>query len=92
MLNTQPSLPLSDYVGRYEDPLYGVVQISLESGQLRFAHNDRTFARLDHWHYDTFRAVYDRVWYGKSLVSFQLDEMGKVSGVSGSGMSFAKPK
>ena len=34
--NTSPSHPLTDYVGDYEHPAYGLLRITLKDGQLQF--------------------------------------------------------
>lgn len=52
---TMPSHPLQDYVGFYEHPGYGKVEIVLnDNGKLEAIYNDLMFI-LDHWHYDVFR-------------------------------------
>ncbi|MBX7067625.1 MAG: serine hydrolase [Parachlamydiales bacterium] len=51
---TTPSHPLQEFVGTYEHPGYGKVEISLEDGKLQAIYNDLRFV-LDHWHYDVFR-------------------------------------
>src|SRR5207253_4484991 len=34
--NTKPSHPISDYVGEYEHPAYGILKIGLKDNQLQF--------------------------------------------------------
>lgn len=51
---TMPSHPLQEYVGYYEHPGYGKIEIVLNNGQLQAIYNDLVFI-LDHWHYDVFR-------------------------------------
>lgn len=50
---THPSHALTDYTGRYEDPGYGTVTVTLQNGHLQLALN-RLEAALDHFHYDVF--------------------------------------
>ncbi|MBI3508593.1 MAG: serine hydrolase [Chlamydiia bacterium] len=50
---TQPSHSLSDFVGKYEHPGYGVLSIDLENGKLKATLNDFSYL-LEHWHYDVF--------------------------------------
>lgn len=50
---TQPSHPLQDYAGTYEDPGYGTVTVKVAGGALQFALNDLS-SPLQHYHYDVF--------------------------------------
>jgi CubicO group peptidase (beta-lactamase class C family) len=53
--NTTPSHALSDFVGEYEHPGYGVLKVALEKDgkALQFAYNQIS-TPLEHWHYDVF--------------------------------------
>jgi CubicO group peptidase (beta-lactamase class C family) len=54
--DTKPSLAVADYVGAYEHPVYGRVQVRENAGKLEFEwHNWR--CPLDHYNFDTFRLV-----------------------------------
>ena len=81
VLNTNPSLPVESYVGRYSSAVYGDAEITLEDGVLVVdpkAHPGIN-GRLEHWQFDTFLCTWsDRVW-DQSLVYFDLDDAGKVS-------------
>jgi len=92
VLNTKPSLALTDYTGTYTDPLYGTVVITLEGDQLVVEANKFVKAKLSHWHYDTFRGWYDKRWYGKSNMSFVIGSDGKIASVSFDGTDFSKEK
>jgi len=78
---TTPSLPLEAYVGRYTSAVFGDAQVTLEDGALALAptpHPGIT-GRLEHWQLDTFLCTWsDPVW-DQSLVTFDLDDSGKVS-------------
>jgi len=50
-----PSLPLARYVGRYEDPLAGTVECSLDGDGLRLRWGRLVVGRATPWNYDTFR-------------------------------------
>lgn len=56
---TNPTHPLSDYVGIYEHPGYGKLEIALENNKLEAIYNELTFI-LDHWHYDVFRITEEK--------------------------------
>ncbi|HEV8125891.1 MAG TPA: serine hydrolase [Gemmatimonadales bacterium] len=78
---THPSLDLAGYAGRYTNPLYGAAEVSVDGGQLHIAllAHPRLAGTLEHWQYDTFRATLQDRYVGKPLVTFSLDEMGRVS-------------
>lgn len=90
VLNTKPSLPLLAYVGRYTDPYYGVIDVSLKEGRLYASINNLLTGYLDHWHFDTFRLAYDQFWNGKETVTFLLDANGKVAKFTSGDMSLTK--
>jgi CubicO group peptidase (beta-lactamase class C family) len=78
---TKPSLDLSKYAGSFSDDLYGDAEVKVEDGKLTLTRGPNFVADLEHWHYDTFRAKYrDRV-VEPQLVTFDLDESGKVAGL-----------
>ncbi len=53
--NTQLSHELSDYVGEFEHPAYGLVSITLEDSKLFFSHHSQAGPLvLEHYHYDVF--------------------------------------
>ena len=76
VLGTQPSHPLADYVGQYEDPAYGVLQISQDGDKLRFAFNHMSLP-LEHYHYDRFTSADDEI-FGQSSFSFGSDAQGNI--------------
>jgi hypothetical protein len=80
---TAPSLGLESYVGAYVHPMYGEARVSLENGGLVLRWGKAFDGRLEHWHYDTYRARWDdammEVGFGPALVTFKLDRNGKVS-------------
>lgn len=57
---TRPSAPLTAFAGRYDDPLYADAQVRVERGRLvlQLWGDDLQVADLEHWHHDTFRAVW----------------------------------
>jgi CubicO group peptidase (beta-lactamase class C family) len=86
-LDTKPSLALTAYVGKYADPLYGEMEVTLTDGKLRLSIGKGTrSADLEHWHYDTFRTVWQQRWLGEGLASFQLNSLsGEVEAINVSG-------
>ena len=75
--NTRPSHPLADYVGQYEDPAYGVLQISREGAdQLRYTFNNMSLP-LTHYHYDRFMSPDDEI-LGQSSFIFTANAQGDI--------------
>jgi len=73
---TSPSLQLERYAGTYSDPLHGDVVVTSEGGGLRIRYGSAFGGSLEHWHYDTFRAVWTAAWREPALVTFALDSNG----------------
>jgi CubicO group peptidase (beta-lactamase class C family) len=71
--NTRPSLSPEGYAGTYSSDLYGDVDLSLEDGRLVLRYAPDYIADLEHWHHDTFRAVWRRPGFGRAFVTFGLD-------------------
>ena len=53
--NTVPSHPMRSYAGRYVANAYKDIHIHEENGSLYFGYNLLKKARMEHYHYDTFR-------------------------------------
>lgn len=78
---TQPSHPLSAYVGTYHHPAYGSQQILLEKGQLvvRYRHLG---GPLKHWHYDQFRLDQPESTLNGMMLKFETNELGDIQALS----------
>lgn len=74
--DTKPSHSLSDYVGEYEHPAYGILKIGLEDGQLQFDFHKIQFP-LTHFHFDRFDTPNDEL-YGIWSVNFQTNPQGDI--------------
>jgi hypothetical protein len=74
---TSHSLPLEKYAGTYTDTLHGDATVRREGSGVVFQYG-RLIADLEHWQYDTFRAIWRQRRLGKSYVTFTLDDAGKV--------------
>ena len=90
--NTHPSLALENYAGRYENELYGFVEICYKDGKLTALQNTKRKSELTHFNYDTFKVIYNRKWYGTDFVSFILGYDGKVNAINNDGILFVKVK
>ncbi len=80
--DTQPSHPLGDYAGTYEDAGYGTLLIDHADGQLSMTYNG-IHAPLEHWHYEVWNALEDEddpAFEGQKLL-FRHDLDGNVAAV-----------
>ena len=89
---TEPSLPLSAYVGTYTDRLYGTAVITQEGNNLRVKFTEQFEAILSHWHYDTFKANWSLAYASPNLMSFELNSEGQVARLTFGNFSLAKSK
>ena len=77
--NTHPTLALEQYAGTYTDSLYGDMTVRVEKGKLALSYGGESDAELEHWHYDTFRAIWKNRLLGKPMVTFVVDGTPKVA-------------
>ena len=80
--NTEPTLSLASYTGKYSDKMYGDIAITDENGKLvmRFLPSPNFVADLEHWHYDTWVINWrPTVSYNfpRGFVTFTIDKNGK---------------
>jgi CubicO group peptidase (beta-lactamase class C family) len=87
---SKPSFSLNDYSGKYIDPLYGEVIVTMQGNQLNVVANNYLAAALDHWHFDVFRGWYRDKWDGKAIVSFKIGFNGKIESLNWDGFTFKK--
>ena len=74
--NTKPSHPLTDFVGAYEHPAYGVLKIGLKNDQLQFEFHKLQWP-LSHVHYDRFDTPDDER-FGKFALNFSTNPQGDI--------------
>jgi CubicO group peptidase (beta-lactamase class C family) len=87
--DAKASHELAAYCGTYEDAAYGKADVSLIDGGLTLAwSNFKT--RLEHFHYDTFNALDERLQYEPAM--FSLNRDGDVAGMQFLGAKFKKIK
>ena len=83
VMGTHPTLALESYAGTYSHPAWGDLVLAMENGALRVtigAGPDNT-GMLEHWNYDTFRAVLGDGRGGHTTITFELDPAGTPSTV-----------
>ncbi|MEA5140434.1 serine hydrolase [Arcicella rigui] len=90
VINTRPSLPLTAYTGKYENEVYGSLEVILKNDILVLTQPNNISFSLEHWHYDTFLGQSNNWWWGKSGVQFSLDFEGKSGSLSLDGIPFRK--
>jgi CubicO group peptidase (beta-lactamase class C family) len=73
---TRPSHALTDYVGEYDHPAYGVLKIGLKDNQLQFDFHKMRMP-MSHFHYDRFDTPDDEQ-DGKWSVNFRTNPQGDV--------------
>ena len=88
--NTKPDHQLSEYAGTYHHKLYGTITAEQTSDGLKINLNQFVFATAKHWQYETFLVQYNEKWMGKSFITFQTGENGKVTEVESDGIHFIK--
>ncbi len=79
--NTKPSLPVSALAGKYYDSLYGELTVTVRDNDMfiTFWDDDSLIADLEHWHYDTFRAIWRNPAQREKFVWFDLDRTGEAA-------------
>jgi len=76
---TRSSHQLSDYVGQYENPAYGLINIMLKDTALQFDFHDIKLP-LSHYHYDRFDTPNDEL-YGLYSLNFITNPQGIIDGL-----------
>jgi CubicO group peptidase (beta-lactamase class C family) len=77
---TTPSLALEKYAADYRDPWYGGANIREQNGKLvlRMSRTPAMVGDLEHWHYDTFKAVWRDPTIPDAFVTFALNARGQI--------------
>ena len=80
VMKTNSSLDLDAYLGTYRSVGYGKVEVKKQGKDLvlHFWDTDGLEAKLEHWHYDTFRAVWKNPAQREEFMQFHLGKDGKV--------------
>ena len=89
---TKPTLALDAYAGTYVDSLHGELTVRHENGVLRAQINPMFEGRLEHWHYDTFRATWSDPALGPGFLTFTIGPSGRVETVSVDGRVRARSR
>lgn len=78
---TKPSLDLEAYVGKYTSVAYGELEVKKvgKTLELHFWDTEDLVATLEHWHYDTFKAVWNNPAQGEEFMQFYLNKSGEAA-------------
>lgn len=78
--DSQPSLPLDRYAGKYTNTTYGDATVVVENGTLvvRLSASPTYVGDLKHWQYDTFLSTWRDPVAEKTLISFALNATGEL--------------
>jgi CubicO group peptidase (beta-lactamase class C family) len=81
--NSRPTHPLRAYAGTWRDSLYADATVRVEGDRLvlQFWNDPDVIADLEHWHHDTFRAVWRNRAMREEFVWFTTGPAGSVSGM-----------
>ena len=90
ILNTHPSLALTDYAGKYQNEIFGKAEIILTGDSLLLKYPNNISLQLSHFNFDTFSGKFSYEWFDNSMVQFSLDESGKISQFEMDGMIYKK--
>lgn len=83
IIGTSPSLELSEYAGFYEDKMYGKAMIEYANGELKLTllPAEKLFvAKMEHWHFDTFRIKFKDEFLPSGFVNFNFDSQRNILG------------
>jgi CubicO group peptidase (beta-lactamase class C family) len=76
---TKPSHQLTDYVGQYQNPAYGIINITLADTILQFDFHNMKLP-LKHYHYDRFDTPDDEQ-FGLWTLNFTTNPQGAIDGL-----------
>lgn len=76
---TKPSHQLTDYIGQYQNPAYGIINITLADTTLQFDFHNMKLP-LKHYHYDRFDTPNDEQW-GLWSLNFTTNPQGAIDGL-----------
>jgi CubicO group peptidase (beta-lactamase class C family) len=78
--NARTSLPLERFTGHYDDDLYADARVKLVDGRLvlELWKDDDQVADLEHWHHDTFRAIWRNRAMREEFVWFTRGPSGEI--------------
>ncbi len=83
--NTNPSLAIEAYCGKYISDIYGTIEVKKENNKLRiyFEHTPELSATLEHWHFDVWKIDWDytHAWFSFGTVKFNMNNNLDITGI-----------
>ncbi len=82
---TKPSLALNDYIGLYNDEMYGDINLSQtnnEELEISFSHTPLFKGKLTHWHFDTFKIDWYDIRVPNGFLTFNFNSTREIIGFS----------
>ncbi len=80
---TNPRLQLAEYVGTYEDKMYGKAEITLIDEKLHLVFVPAKhifFSDMEHWNYDTFKIKFADEFLPAGFIVFDFDSWNNIKG------------
>ena len=87
---TAPSHSMEAYVGTYEDPLFGRVEVTEHADGLHLWYGPGLQGPMSHWNYETFEVDWDAAWRGTALARFETGSDGSVQALLLGSSRFAR--
>ena len=79
----KPTSSLKNFVGTYQDKMYGNAQVILENGTLTLTllpAKEIFYSKMEHWNKNTFKIVFKDPFLPYGLVTFEMSDQNKVTG------------
>ncbi|NNL15691.1 MAG: serine hydrolase [Flavobacteriaceae bacterium] len=84
-INTNPSLAIKDYTGKYIDKMYGEIfikRINEDELEIVFSHTKVFKGKLKHWHFDTFKIDWYDLRVPDGFLTFNFNSKREIMGFS----------
>jgi len=82
---TKPSLEIQKYTGKYNDKMYGDIFINFTESdglEISFSHSPIFTGKLEHWHFDTFKIVWNDIRVPDGFLTFNFNSKREILGFS----------
>ncbi len=79
--NTKPSHDLSEYLGDFEHPAYGLLKITKNGDGMRMTYNNIAY-KMEHYHYDVFEGTMEEGLEMTFKAAFFSDMQGNITSVA----------
>jgi hypothetical protein len=82
---SNPSLEIQKYAGKYSDKMYGDILINYtksEELEISFSHSTLFKGKLEHWHFDTFKIDWNDIRVPDGFLTFNFNSNREILGFS----------